>query len=1252
MSSNWSNFPFLAGGGDAARLICEFDWSATALGSITDWPQSLKTACGIVLQATVPLALLWGRDGYMLYNDAYAQLSGRRHPGLLGAKVAEAWPEAADFMADVMQKCLAGGKLAFRDQEFMLDRHGQSLQAYFDLDYSPVLNEAGAPAGVIAVVIETTQRVQAHRDLRSESERLRRLVEQAPGFVATMAGPDHVFEMANNAFFQLIGHRDLIGHSVRDVLPEMESQGFIDLLDRVYQTQERYIGHSVRVLVQPQPDIAAEERHLDFIFQPILDDDDRSLGIFVQGHDVSHRMQAEHTLRDSESRFRLIAESAPVMLWMADESGNCVYLNAAHRRFSGAVDQDGGHLNIISDAHPDDQALAQANFPKAVRELSSFAMEVRYQRAEGCYRLLQVSGQPRFDASGDFLGMIGVNVDVTDARNQEQRRIALIELNDRIRSLEDPADIAYAASEILGRLFGVSRVGYGTIDPVAETITIERDWNAPGIVSLAGVLQFRDYGSYIEDLKRGETVVFNDAEKDERSAENAAALIAISAQSIVNMPVSEQGGMVALLYLNNATAREWAPDDIGFIREVAERTRTAVERRRAEQALETFAGSLERQVVQRTAELDRIWRNSQDVLLVTDSGGHVQAVNPAWTLLLGHATSLVRDQMLIDFAMPEERKNLIAIMSEARTGPYTKSIEARFLHLDGTWRWIAWRFSYEDALLLAYGRDVTVEKERSLALKQAEEQLRHAQKMEAIGQLTGGIAHDFNNLLQVISGNLHMLGQDLEGNEKSSRRVQNALAGVHRGAKLANQLLAFGRRQPLEPKVVNVVRLINGIGEMLRRTLGETVEVETITGGGLWNTFVDPTQIENAVLNLAINARDAMDGQGKLTIEVGNAYIDEVYSRNHNDVEPGQYVMLAVTDTGVGMTPEVLQRVFEPFFSTKPAGKGTGLGLSMVYGFVKQSGGHVKIYSEVGQGTTIRIYLPRSMQTEDLLIDPQHGPLTGGPETILVAEDDEEVRATVVDILGHLGYRVLKARDAASALSVIESGVPVDLLFTDVVMPGALKSAEMARKAKERLPDLAVLFTSGYTENSIVHGGRLDPGVELLSKPYSREALARRIRHLLNNRAQVIEAKLRRAADDNAVKLAPSVLQPKEVAAPAPVTVRILVVEDEAFIRFDLVDALEAAGHNVVDVGSGEEAMKRLEEERFDVLLTDLGLPRMSGDDLAKAARAMDAGIGVIFATGNNNAPDLDVGPKPILLRKPYDPREVAAAIAAVARQL
>lgn len=397
--------------------------------------------------------------------------------------------------------------------------------------------------------------------------------------------------------------------------------------------------------------------------------------------------------------------------------------------------------------------------------------------------------------------------------------------------------------------------------------------------------------------------------------------------------------------------------------------------------------------------------------------------------------------------------------------------------------------------------------------KETEAALRQAQKLEAVGQLTGGIAHDFNNLLTVIIGNLdtaqrriaNSLDNTSELASKLQRPIGNASEGAKRAAQLTHRLLAFSRKQPLEPRPLDLNQLISGITDMVTRTLGETVEVETVLSGGLWTVWADANQVENALLNLVVNARDAMEESGRLTIETGNAYLDEAYARRFPDVTPGQYVLLSVADTGTGMSDEALENAFQPFFTTKETGKGSGLGLAMVHGFVKQSGGHVRIYSELGHGTTIKIYLPRLKTKGRVVTAPPAKHVTGSAlpralngEVVMLVEDNESVREYAVAALRELGYRVSEAGDGVSALEVIKSMPRVDLLFTDVVLPRGMTGRELAAKIAKTHPKLPVLYTTGYTPNAIVHHGRLDDGVYLLSKPYTQENLARKVRTVLD----------------------------------------------------------------------------------------------------------------------------------------------------------
>ncbi len=411
--------------------------------------------------------------------------------------------------------------------------------------------------------------------------------------------------------------------------------------------------------------------------------------------------------------------------------------------------------------------------------------------------------------------------------------------------------------------------------------------------------------------------------------------------------------------------------------------------------------------------------------------------------------------------------------------------------------------SAENDLVYASGRHVTAEKQAEEDLAAAQAALRQSQKMEAIGQLTGGIAHDFNNMLAIVIGSLDLAGRRLRrGDAGIERYMDNAREGAGRAAALTQRLLAFSRQSPLAPTVTNVNTLVAAMSELLRRTLGERVELETVLAGGVWLTHVDANQLESAIINLAVNGRDAMPEGGKLTIETANTHLDDRYASSELGLPAGQYVMIAVSDVGVGIPPEALERVFDPFFTTKPVGQGTGLGLSMVYGFAKQSGGHVRIYSEPGHGASVKIYLPRyvgALDAPTATPRPVAMPMAASEaEVVLVVEDEARVREMSADALRELGYVVHTAASGEEALGVFDALGQVDLLFTDIVM-GGMTGRQLADALRQRAPDLRVLYTTGYTRNAVVHNGVLDAGVAFLPKPFSVADLALKLRSVLDS---------------------------------------------------------------------------------------------------------------------------------------------------------
>lgn len=483
-----------------------------------------------------------------------------------------------------------------------------------------------------------------------------------------------------------------------------------------------------------------------------------------------------------------------------------------------------------------------------------------------------------------------------------------------------------------------------------------------------------------------------------------------------------------------------------------------------------------------------------DVVCVLNANNKFVSVSKRARDVWGYEPEEMLGRAFRDFLLPERIENAVAVSEDIKAGRLTPlPTEIQFRRKDGSFipMLISVSWNARHGLMFAFLRDLTEQKE-------IEARLRQSQRLEAIGQLTGGVAHDFNNLLTVILGNAEALVDRLNDDQRSRLLAEMTRTAAERGADLTNRLLAFARRQPLEPQAADINKLVVRMESLVRRMLDEDIEIEVVRGAGLWSAMVDASQLEAAILNLAVNARDAMPDGGRLTIETSNAHIDGLYAEQHLEVAAGQYVLLSVSDSGTGMPPEIASRAFEPFFTTKSVGEGSGLGLSMVYGFVKQSGGHVKIYSEMGQGTSVKIYLPRS--DVDAVDEPaarRSADDKRGSELILLVEDNDLVRSYVEGQLQSLGYRVIAVENGPKAMEVLRSTGAIDLLFTDVVMPGGLNGRQLAEEARKLYPALKVLFTSGYTENAIVHHGRLDRGVHLLSKPYRRAELAAKVRLVL-----------------------------------------------------------------------------------------------------------------------------------------------------------
>ncbi len=897
-------------------------------------------------------------------------------------------------------------------------------------------------------------------DAAAELERFREMFARSPSFSAVLHGPEHRFALTNPAYQQLIGHRDVIGLGVREALPELAGQGLFDLLDRVFATGEPFIGRGVPVPLRRTVDAPPELRHLDFVYQPIRDAAGNVTSIFVEGIDVTEAHATSKALHANEGYVRLLLNSSAEAFYALEPDGTTTLCNTTFLRMMGfAREEDvlGRKLHdVIHHTHPDGSHYHVGDCPIYICASTGREAHVSdelFFRPDGTPIPVEYWAKP-IVVDGEHKGAICTFIDITERRQAEDRLRALNA--DLERQVIERSSERGTTWQVSPDLLSVVDLVDGTFIRVNPAWTETLGWPEEAFTGVP-------FGDFLhpDDIAPTEHA-FRDVQAGNPLLrfENRYRDSAGGYRWLSWVCVPESGKLYS-------RARD--------VTEEKERARLLAER---------------------TAERDQLWDISEDLLVIADYQGRLLRLSPSWTRLLGYGEAALLAGTYESIIHPDDYPAVMGALAEMRATGRPASFEDRLRASDGSWKRIAWALSPEPGgqRLTGVGHDITRQRE-------FEEQLRQSQKMEAVGQLTGGLAHDFNNLLTGITGSLEMMQVRVAQGRVAEvdRYIAAAQGAARRAAALTHRLLAFSRRQTLAPKPTDVKQLVAGMEELIRRTVGPAIAIETVNAAGLWPSLIDPSQLENAVLNLCINARDAMPDGGRITIETANRWMDK-RAAGERGLDAGQYISLCVSDTGAGMPPDVIAKAFDPFFTTKPIGMGTGLGLSMIYGFAKQSGGTVSIYSEIGQGTLVCVYLPRHLGDADageLAPEEREPPRAASGETVLVVDDEPTVRMLVVEVLEELGYTAIEAGDGAAALRVLNSDARIDLLVTDVGLPGGMNGRQVADAARTVRAGLKVLFITGYAENAVLSHGHLDPGMHVVTKPFSLETLASRIRELI-----------------------------------------------------------------------------------------------------------------------------------------------------------
>ena len=1018
-----------------AADILAHDWARTALGPVDAWPQPLKTALAMVLRCPAPMALLCGPDGVLLYNDGYRAIVGPRHPAVLGAGVRAAWPEAAEFNGAMVRQVLAGAALHYRDQPFVIDVDGVAVERWFDLDYSPLFDDDGAPWAVLALVTEQTALKHANTALARDRQILDSAIDHAivafdlAGRITRWnAGARHVFGWTEEAMLgedgaRLLADAERGAQALRDQLrAAMDGQCASAEGWHVRASGERFWAASEVTLLRGA--------------------DGAPAGYVGVLRDRSEQHRANAALRESQQRLDQAQAAGGVGTFTVELATGMVFTTSGFNRIFGLPDEP--YIDIASLEAlviPEDQDQRSSAVDRADQS-SKLHVEYRIRRFnDGARRWILRRADFERDGNGVADRMVGVVQDITERKAAE------------LAALESAAQF-HTLTQALPNLVWTANAD-GALDWMNA-----RACDYSGLE--AGALLGRGWMAIVQP---------DDVPEAARMWRNC---VASGAYYETEYRIRRADGQYRWHLVRafpqrgpNGRIKRW----IGTSTDIDERKRLETHNKRA---------------------LNRIWGLSQELMLICDFGGMISAVNPSATRLLGWSEEQMLGKLLSEFVHPDDMASTAAEVGRLSEGVTTLAFENRYRASDGSYRLLDWTAVPDNGMIHAVGRDVTRE-------RAAEEALRQSQKLEAIGMLTGGVAHDFNNVLAVVRTSIDLLRLVPLDVERRKRYMDAISDAVTRAAKLTGQLLAFARRQSLQPEVFDAGRNVQMVSEMIGSLTGARIRMDFELAETACFVDADPSQFDTAIVNLAVNARDAMDGSGRLTITVREAA--GIPAVRGQPAVQGAFVAVAVADTGKGIAPAMLTQIFEPFFTTKGSGHGTGLGLSQVFGFAKQSGGEILVDSTVGVGTVFTLYLPRAVDpgAQAIAAAPRApGLVRGNGRCILVVEDNQDLGMIVRQSLEELGYTTVMTTSAEQALVELErDAARFSAVFSDVVMNG-MGGFALGQEVRRRFPALPLVLSSGY---SYVLASEQKHGFTLLPKPYSLADLAHTLDQAINGGA-------------------------------------------------------------------------------------------------------------------------------------------------------